>query len=37
MPKKVFFYIKMHFFCKKYLVYKDFLVILRQHSEKGNN
>ena len=33
MPKKVFFSQKMHFFCKKYLVYKDFFVTLQAYSE----
>ena len=34
MPKNVFFCKKMHFFLRKYLVYKYFLVILQQHSER---
>lgn len=33
MAKIVFFFIKMRFFCKKYLVYKEFLVTLRSYSE----
>ena len=37
MQKIVFFFIKKRFFCKKYLVYKDFLVTLRSYSELGNN
>ena len=35
MLKIVFFFIKMRFFCKKYLVYKEFLVTLRSYSEEG--
>ena len=37
MTKKYFFLIKMHFFCLKYLVYKEFFVTLRSYSEKGTN
>jgi len=36
MQKNTFFCKKMHFFCPKYLVFKDFLVILQQHSKEGN-
>ena len=33
MTKNRFFLQKTHFFCPKYLVYKDFLVTLRSYSE----
>ena len=36
MGKKHFFLLKMHFFFKKYLVYKEFLVILQAYFENRN-
>jgi len=37
MIKKCFFFKKMHFFCLKYLLYKEFFVTLRSHSELETN
>lgn len=37
MGKKTFFFKKMHFFCLKYLVYKEFLVILQTYFGIGTN
>ena len=37
MVKNVLFLQKMHFFCLKYLVYKDFFVTLHSRSAIGRN
>ena len=37
MIKIQFFLLKSEFFCSKYLVYKEFLVILQAYSEMGTN